>query len=98
MWVVLICIGLVVGDGNERKQKGHSGQMSGGGTAESYVGFGCESAFWGKEKAILGLAGKASLKGKVLRFLFCFVFFEIVLMWKIVGALEVSVIYIYIYI
>ena len=75
MWVVLICIGLVVGDGNERKQKGHSGQMSGGGTAGSYVGFGCESAFWGKEKAILGLAGKASLKGKVLRFLFCFFFF-----------------------
>ena len=54
--MVLICIGLVVGDGNEGKQKGHSGQMSGGGTAESYVGFGCESAFWGKEKAILGLA------------------------------------------
>ena len=50
MWVVLICIGLVVGDGNERKQKGHSGQMSGGGTAESYIGFGCGYAFWRKEK------------------------------------------------
>ena len=30
--------------------------MSGGGTIESYIGFGCESAFWRKEKAILGLA------------------------------------------
>ena len=33
------------GDGNERKQKGRSGQMSGGGTTESYIGFGYESAF-----------------------------------------------------
>ena len=65
----------IEGDGNERKQKGHSGQMSGGGTAESYIGFGCESAYWRKEKAKLGLAGKAPLKGKVLRFLFCFFFF-----------------------
>ena len=30
--------------------------MSGGGTAESYIGFGYESVFWRKEKAILGLA------------------------------------------
>ena len=30
--------------------------MSGGGTAESYIGFGCESAFWRKDKAIFGLA------------------------------------------
>ena len=30
--------------------------MSGGGTIESYIGFSCESAFWRKEKAILGLA------------------------------------------
>ena len=43
-------------DGNERKQKGRLGQMSGGGMIESYIGFGYESAFWRKEKAILGLA------------------------------------------
>ena len=30
--------------------------MSGGGTAENYIRFGCESAFQRKEKAILGLA------------------------------------------
>ena len=30
---------------NERKQKGRSGQMSGGGTTKSYTRFGCESAF-----------------------------------------------------
>ena len=30
--------------------------MSGGGTAESHIKFGCEPAFWRKEKAILGLA------------------------------------------
>ena len=35
----------IKGDGNERKQKGRSRQMSGGGMAESYIGFGCESAF-----------------------------------------------------
>ena len=35
----------IKGDGNERKQKGRSGQMSGGGTVESYIGFGYESAF-----------------------------------------------------
>ena len=46
----------IKGDGNERKQKSRSGQMSGGGTIESYIGFGCESAIWRKEKAILGLA------------------------------------------
>jgi len=48
------------GDGNERKQKVQSGQMSGGGTVESYIGFGYESVFWRKEKAILGLTGRAS--------------------------------------
>ena len=46
----------IEGDGDERKQKGRSGQISGGGTIESYIGFGCRSAFWRKEKAILGLA------------------------------------------
>ena len=35
----------IKGDVNERKQKGRSGQISGGGMAESYTGFGCESAF-----------------------------------------------------
>ena len=45
----------IKGDGNEREQKGRSRQMSGGGTIESYIGFGCESAFYRKEKAILGL-------------------------------------------
>ena len=35
----------IKGDGNERKQKGRSGQMNGGGTAENYIRFGCESAF-----------------------------------------------------
>ena len=60
----------IEGDGNERKQKGRSGQMSREGTAESYIEFGCESAFWRKEKATLGFARKASLMGKVLRFLF----------------------------
>ena len=35
----------IKGDGNERKQKSQSGQMSGGGTVESYIGFGYESAF-----------------------------------------------------
>ena len=40
----------IKGDGNERRQKSRSGQMSGGGTVESYIGFGCESAFWRKEK------------------------------------------------
>ena len=65
--MVLICIGLVVGDGNERKQKGHSGQMSGGGTVESYIGFGCESAFWRKERAIVGLAVDLRFGGKIGR-------------------------------
>nr|POE54284.1 hypothetical protein CFP56_62675 [Quercus suber] len=46
----------IEGDGNEGKQKGRSGQMSGGGMAENYIGFGYESAFWRKEKIILGLA------------------------------------------
>ena len=46
----------IKGDGNERKQKGRSGQMSGGGTTENYIRFGCESTFQRKEKAILGLA------------------------------------------
>ena len=46
----------IEGDGDERKQTGRSGQISGGGTIESYIGFGCRSAFWRKEKAILGLA------------------------------------------
>ena len=44
----------IEGDRNERKQKGRSGQMSGEGTAESYIGFGCESTFWRKEKTTLG--------------------------------------------
>ena len=44
----------IEGDGNERKQKGRSGQMSGEGMAESYIGFGCESTFWRKEKTTLG--------------------------------------------
>ena len=35
----------IKGDVNERKQKGRLGQMSGGGMAESYTRFGCESAF-----------------------------------------------------
>src|SRR6266568_9645932 len=60
----------IEGDANERKQKGRSGQMSGEGTTENYIGFGCESALWRKEKATLGLPRKALLKGKVLRFLF----------------------------
>ena len=46
----------IKGDGNERKQKSRLRQMSGGGTVESYIGFGCESAFWRKERAIVGLA------------------------------------------
>ena len=50
----------IEGDWNERKQKGRSRQMSGGGTVESYIGFGYEFAFWRKEKAILDLAGRAS--------------------------------------
>ena len=50
----------IEGDGNERKQKGRSRQMSGGGPVESYIGFGYEFAFWRKEKAILDLAGRAS--------------------------------------
>ena len=35
----------IKGDENERKQKGRSGQMSGGGTTKNYIRFGCESAF-----------------------------------------------------
>ena len=46
----------IKGDGNERKQKSRLRQMSGGGTVESYIGFGCESAFWRNERAIVGLA------------------------------------------
>ena len=44
----------IEGDGKERKKKGRSGRMSGEGTAESYIWFGCESTFWRKEKTTLG--------------------------------------------
>ena len=66
----------IKGDGNERKQKGRSGQMSGGGMAESYIGFGCGSTFWMKRRqSIVKGKGRASRFRKVLlRFLF-FVFF-----------------------